>query len=118
MTTVVGFSGNIIEISWTGALTDFDFETDMPAKFVSKGFVNVESIQFIASGADTFVLREGGLTGPICMFSKLAAASDYEDKPFHGVPLKPYIEADNQTFVVFANVKVIMVLSANQSINQ
>lgn len=115
MATDVSRSGNIIEITWSTGLTDFDFAVDMPADIVARGFVNVERIHFLSSGADTLVIREGSLTGP-AMMREITTGVDTVSKDFNGTALVPYIEADNQTFVAFGNVSVVIVLSKEQSI--
>lgn len=113
MATVTRERGRFIEITWLTAVTDWVFEDELNDAFVALGAIKVKSILFNPSGADTFVIREGGLTGPIIMNVKPTATTDQRVKYFgdEGTWMKPYIEADNQTFADFTLVSVVLELA-------
>lgn len=113
MATTTTEKGRFIEITWGTGITNWVFEDELNKGSVALGAIKVKSITFHPSGADTFQIREGSLTGPTILIVKPTAATDQRVKYFgdNGTWMKPYITASDQTFATFANVKVLIELA-------
>lgn len=110
MANVTTVKGNTIEITWTGAVTNWLFATEL-SQFAGTG-IKIKNIEFHPSGADTFRIREGSLTGPSLFRGITTANTDERVIDFgDGIWSKPFIAAADQTFDTFANVSVIITIA-------
>jgi hypothetical protein len=110
MATDVTRSGNHVQIMWSTAATDMDFDTVWP-DMAKLGRIKVKSITIIPGGADTIIIRDGSLTGPVIMHVVTADTKDARVKYFgEGSWVKPYMEHADQTYASLTATKVIFEL--------
>ena len=103
-------SGHVVEVTYDASGDDWDY-TD------ASGFdigLRTRAIIWLPSAADDVLfINEGALDGPSIVHWTAGGVSDTKQIAFgsRGVPLKPYIDVDQQTFTTTGNVKVIFILA-------
>ena len=108
--TIAGY-GQTIEMTFSDATTDFVWGTSTGS--TESDALVVRSILFDPSGADTMVVRDGGVTEPAIMRVSCSDSNDQKEIFFgeRGKIMRPCIEGDDITLVTPASAKLIFNLA-------